>query len=90
VILGDQLSQVLTIPSEAVFDHSGKSVAYVRKIGSWQPQEIKVSAFTEGRAIVDSGLAAGIQVALVDPEKRAASKSKSQAVSGPSVDSGSN
>ena len=90
VLLGDQLSQALTIPSEAVFDHSGKTVAYIRKIGSWQPQEIKVSAFTEGRAIVDSGLAPGTQVALVDPEKRAASKSKSQPATGPSVDSGGN
>jgi len=90
VILGDQLSQVLTIPSEAVFDHSGKTVAYIRKIGSWQPQEVKVSAFTEGRAIVDSGLAPGAQVALVDPEKRAAPKFKSQAASGPTVSSGGN
>ena len=90
VILGDQLSQVLTIPGEAVFDHSGKTVAYIRKIGSWQPQEIKVSAFTEGRAIVDSGLAPGTPVALVDPEKRAASKSKSQPASGPTVNSGGN
>jgi multidrug resistance efflux pump len=90
VILGDRLAQVLTIPSEAVFDHSGKSVAYIRKIASWQPQEIKVSAFTEGRAIVDSGLAPGTQVALVDPEKRAATKSKSPAASGPSVNSGGN
>jgi len=90
VILGDQLSQVLTIPGEAVFDHSGKTLAYIRKIGSWQPQEIKVSAFTEGRAIVDSGLAPGTPVALVDPEKRAASKSKSQAASGPTVNSGGN
>lgn len=90
VILGDRLAQVLTIPSEAVFDHSGKSVAYLRKIASWQPQEIKVSAFTEGRAIVDSGLAPGTQVALVDPEKRAASKSKAQAASGPSLNSGGN
>jgi len=90
VILGDRLAQVVTIPSEAVFDHSGKTVAYIRKIASWQPQEIKVSAFTEGRAIVDSGLAPGTQVALVDPEKRAASKSKSQAASGPPVNSGGN
>jgi len=90
VILGDRLAQVVSIPSEAVFDHAGKTVAYIRKIASWQPQEIKVSAFTEGRAIVDSGLAPGTQVALVDPEKRAASKSKSQAASGPPVNSGGN
>ncbi len=90
VILGDQLSQVLTIPSEAVFDHSGKTVAYIRKIGSWQPQEIKVSAYSEGRAVVDSGLAPGAQVALVDPEKRAVSKSKSQEATGPSLGTGGN
>lgn len=90
VILGDRLAQVVSIPSEAVFDHAGKTVAYIRKTASWQPQEIKVSAFTEGRAIVDSGLAPGTQVALVDPEKRAASKSKSQAASGPPVNSGGN
>ena len=89
VILGDQLPQVLTIPSEAVFDHSGKTVAYVRKEGGWQLQEIKVSAYSEGRAVVENGLSLGAQVALVDPEKRG-SKSKSQEASGPSVEAGGN
>ncbi len=32
VILGDKLPQVLTIPSEAVFDHSGKTVAYFERL----------------------------------------------------------
>ena len=89
-ILGDQLSQVLTIPSEGVFDHSGKSVAYIRKMGSWQPEEIKVTAFSEGRAVVASGLSPGTQIALVDPEKRAAAKSKSAAATGPSLGPGGN
>jgi HlyD family secretion protein len=89
-ILGDQLSQTLTIPSEAVFERSGKTIAYLRKNSSWQPQEIKVSAYSEGRAIVVGGLAADAQVALVNPEKRAAGKAKSEGTTGPSLGPGGN
>jgi HlyD family secretion protein len=72
--LGEQLSQALTIPSEAVFEQSGKTVAYLRKAGAWQPQEIKVKAYSEGRAVLESGLNEGDTVALVNPEKRGSAK----------------
>jgi hypothetical protein len=40
--------------------------------------------------VVENGLTSGTQVALVDPEKRSASKSKSQGATGPSVGTGGN
>ena len=88
VFLGEQLPKALTIPNEAVFEQSGKTVAYLRKSGSWQPQEIKVKAYTEGRAVIENGLKAGDTVALVNPEKRGSPKQQTES-SGPALGGGS-
>jgi multidrug resistance efflux pump len=87
VFLGEKLSQALTIPSEAVFEQSGKTVAYLRKSGSWRPQEVKVTAYTEGRAVIESGLHSGDLVALVNPEKHASPKTQPEN-SGPALGGG--
>ena len=87
VFVGEQLPQALTIPSEAVFEQSGKTVAYLKKSGSWQTQEIKVKAYTEGRAVIESGLKAGDTVALVNPEKRGTPKQQTES-SGPALGGG--
>jgi HlyD family secretion protein len=88
VLLGEQLPQALTIPNEAVFERSGKTVAYLRKSGAWQAQEIKVKAYSEGRAVIESGLKPGDTVALVNPEKRASPKQQPESV-GPALGGGS-
>jgi HlyD family secretion protein len=88
VFLGDQLPRALSIPGEAVFEQSGKTVAYLRNGSSWQPQEIRVLAYSEGRAIVSSGISAGAQVALVNPENRSTTKSKSNQASSPPLPGG--
>jgi multidrug resistance efflux pump len=69
IILGSSMSGVLSVPREAVFEEGGKSVVYLKKGSSFERQEVKVRAYTEGRAVVE-GLSVGNQVALVNPEKR--------------------
>jgi HlyD family secretion protein len=75
-ILGSPMKDVLSVPSEAIFDSGGKRVVYVRKGGAFDRQEVKVKAFTEGRAVVE-GLSLGNEVALVNPEKRGGPKKDS-------------
>jgi len=88
VFLGEQLRQALAIPSEAVFERSGKTVAYLRKSGAWQPQEVKVRAYSEGQAVIESGLQSGDAVALVNPEKRGSPKQQPEST-GPALGGGS-
>ena len=85
-ILGSSLPGVLSVPREAIFEEGGKSIVYMKKGGSFERQEVKVRAFTEGRAVVE-GLSLGAQVALVNPEKRGNPK-KDSPTSGPVLTAG--
>jgi multidrug efflux pump subunit AcrA (membrane-fusion protein) len=85
-ILGSQMNGVLSVPREAIFDEGGKSIVYLKQGGSFERQEVKVRAFTEGRAVVE-GLSVGNQVALVNPEKRGNQKRDSTG-SGPVLTAG--
>lgn len=87
-ILGDNLSRAVSIPAGAIFDHDGKKVVYCKRNRGFEIQQVKVSALSEGRAIL-SGLAPGTVVALVNPEKRLNSTGKNAAVS-PGLGPGSN
>jgi multidrug efflux pump subunit AcrA (membrane-fusion protein) len=83
--LGERIPGALTIPMEAVFEHAGKTVVYTKQGSSWESQDVKVRAYSEGRAILESGLTAGTQVALVNPEDHGSGKGKSGGTAGPSV-----
>ena len=86
-IRGDQLSNAVSIPSEAVFDRGGKKIVYCKQHGSFQAQPVKIRALSEGRAVLE-GIQPGTVVALVNPETRASEKAKASNVgtpSGPSV-----
>lgn len=83
-ILGEHLPQALSLPREAVFESNGKSRVFVKHGGGFVPQEVKVLAFSEGRAVVD-GLTSGSLVALINPENRTPNKAKPEASSGPSL-----
>ncbi len=83
--VGERIPGALTIPMEAVFEHAGKTIVYAKQGSSWESQDVKVRAYSEGRAILESGLTVGTQVALVNPEDRGAGKGKSGGVAGPSV-----
>jgi HlyD family secretion protein len=75
-ILGSQMKAVLSVPREAIFDEGGKSIVYLEKGGAFERQEVKVRAYTEGRAVVE-GISPGNEVALVNPEKRGNPKKES-------------
>ncbi|MGC2765753.1 MAG: HlyD family efflux transporter periplasmic adaptor subunit [Candidatus Acidiferrum sp.] len=85
-ILGSQMKGVLSVPREAVFDGGGKSIVYLKKGASFERQEVKVRAYTEGRAVVE-GVSPGNVVALVNPEKRGNPKKESTG-SGPVLTAG--
>ncbi|HUC53443.1 MAG TPA: HlyD family efflux transporter periplasmic adaptor subunit [Candidatus Cybelea sp.] len=87
-ILGDNLSHAVSIPGGAIFEHDGKKVVYCKRNRGFEMQEVKVSAVSEGRAIL-KGLSAGTVVALVNPEKKSAGNSKSSGSSNPSLGPGS-
>jgi HlyD family secretion protein len=75
-ILGSQMSGVLSVPREAIFESGGKSIVYLSKRGAFERREVKVRAYTEGRAVVE-GVSLGEEVALVNPEKRKNPKKES-------------
>lgn len=83
--LGERIPGALTIPMEAVFEHAGKTIVYTKQGSSWESQDVKVRAYSQGRAILENGLSAGTQVALVNPEDRGAGKGKAGGAAGPSV-----
>ena len=87
-LLGDNLSHVRFIPREAIFLKNGKTIVYTKQPGGWVSREVKVRAFTEGRALLEN-LDAGTVVALVDPEKQSGGASKPSGASGPAVGKGS-
>jgi multidrug resistance efflux pump len=88
-ILGDNLSRAVSIPGGAVFEHGGKKVVYCKRNRSFEMQEVKVRAVSEGRAIL-TGISPGTVVALVNPEKKPTGNGKSSGTSSPSLGPGSN
>lgn len=85
-ILGGKMQGVLSVPREAIFEEGGKSIVYLKRGNSFERHEVKVHAYTEGRAVVE-GVAVGNQVALVNPEKRGKQK-KDSSGSGPVLTAG--
>ena len=86
VIRGEQLSQAVSIPSEAVFDREGKKIVYCKRNRGFEEQQVKLRALSEGRAVIE-GVQPGAVVALVNPEARGSEKAK-ETTSGPSLGQG--
>ena len=66
LFLGDQAKSVLYLPRQALFLKDGKHIVYVKKGSGYEQREVKISAENESRAALE-GLAAGTEVALIDP-----------------------
>jgi HlyD family secretion protein len=73
LIKGNTLTNVLSIPRQALFQKNSKPVVYVRSRERWEPREIRIKYLTESRAALD-GLDENAEVALVNPDLQ---KSKS-------------
>jgi len=66
VFEGAQAASVLYIPRQALFMKEGKRVVYVRRGGSYQQSEVKITSASESRAAIE-GLQEGAEIVLVDP-----------------------
>lgn len=78
LIAGRELTNVLTVPRQAVFQQNGKSVVYIPVGDRFEPREVKVAAQSESRSAIQ-GIEEGGEVALINP----AAASTTQASPGP-------
>jgi hypothetical protein len=79
----------VSLPAEAIFEHDGKKFVYCERGRSFEKQEVKVRALSEGRAILD-GIPVGTVVALVNPDKKRSEKPKESGSPAPSLGASSN
>jgi RND family efflux transporter MFP subunit len=66
-VVVDRVPDALTIPVEASFQKSGRTVAYVWQGSTFQERVIEVGRRSRDRILVAKGLSAGDRVALKDP-----------------------
>jgi HlyD family secretion protein len=71
VMAGEELTNVLTLPSQAIFQKEGKPVVYAGTGSRFEPREVKITHRTESRVAIE-GVAEGTEVALVNPEASSA------------------
>lgn len=70
VVTTDEMRQVLSVPSQALFESDGRTFVYVRSGRSFAPKDVKLLRRNETRAVV-SGLSEGQMVALANPVEMA-------------------
>ena len=78
VIAGTKVDNVLHVPRQAVFERNGKPVVYLRVGGRFEVREVKLKYRTEARIALE-GIAAGAEVALINPDKAVKPAAKSSA-----------
>jgi RND family efflux transporter MFP subunit len=66
-VVVDRVPDALSIPSEASFQKSGQTVAYVWEGSKFQEHAIEIRRRSRNRILVAKGLRAGERVALKDP-----------------------
>jgi HlyD family secretion protein len=70
VVTTDEMRQVLSVPSQALFESDGRTFVYLRSGRSFAPKDVKLLRRNETRAVV-SGLSEGQMVALANPVEMA-------------------
>ncbi len=84
VFKGGSLSNVITIPRQALFLKDGKRIVYFKAGNGYDQREVKIKSQSESRAVVE-GVDAGSMVALIDPtapRKASASSSANGSIEG--------
>ncbi len=86
VVVAD-LEAALTVPRQAVGSVDGGSVVWRRVRGGFEATPVELGVAAVGRVVVLSGIAAGDEIALRDPEKAAAAAGRDPAdgENGPSL-----
>jgi len=64
-----RLPDVVSVPLDAVFERSGKSLVYIKQDDRFTPREVKTGERNDMAVEVRSGLSAGEVVALSDPTR---------------------
>jgi multidrug resistance efflux pump len=83
-IITAELSDVLWLPSQALFDRDGQKFVYLSRAGSFAPVDVDLVRSGESKVVISS-LEEGAVVALSDPTKKAetaATGSASEAITG--------
>jgi HlyD family secretion protein len=68
-IASDPLKNVLYVPRQAIFDKDGTSLVYVKVGDRFEARAVTIAARTES-AVVVSGLAEGVEIALTNPDQK--------------------
>ncbi|HEX4954146.1 MAG TPA: HlyD family efflux transporter periplasmic adaptor subunit [Thermoanaerobaculia bacterium] len=63
-----EIPDALVVPAQAIFTRDEKKVALVEKGGRLEPVPVELGAVAGGRVVVLSGLVAGDEIALLDPD----------------------
>jgi multidrug resistance efflux pump len=74
-IAGKEVSNVLTVPRQAVFQQDGRSIVYLRTFDGYEPKTVKVVGQSESRTAIE-GIDEGAEIALVSPTAAAKSETK--------------
>jgi HlyD family secretion protein len=62
-----RLELALAVPLQAVFEEEGKKVVLRRERGAFVPVPVELGEVGNGQVVVTAGLAAGDEIALLDP-----------------------
>lgn len=63
--------EALVVPRQAIFDEDGKSIVYKRGVGGFDAVPVELGTASAGRVVITSGVEAGDEVALRDPNEDA-------------------
>jgi HlyD family secretion protein len=66
-VVVDRVPDALTIPAQALFQRSGRNVAYVWQNTQFEEREIQVARRSGDKILIGKGLRSGDQIALSDP-----------------------
>jgi hypothetical protein len=92
VIAAEARPGALVVPRQAVFERDGERVVYRRRGRGFAAVPVEVGPASAALAVIESGLEAGDEVALADPERRPAPEPEPAAgaggAAGPAVGNG--
>ncbi len=74
-----ELANVLSVPSQALFENDGRTFVYLHRDSGFQPQDVKLVRRSESQAVL-TGLNEGQTVALASPAEQDRKKSESGGV----------
>ena len=66
-VVVDHVANAISVPSQAVFQKSGQSVAYVWSGSQFEERQVEIGRKSGDKVMIAKGLDAGEQIALRDP-----------------------